>query len=343
MVATTWREHVESMNEANPLLQIGDALASAIEQITPSLLRVEGARRPATATAWSEELAILPTHVLGRRDEGVVVTADGERKKATVIGRDPTSDISLLRIEGGGLVPAPWDEGDGLKVGHLVIAAALPGPSARATLGMVGGLHGPWSTRLGAPMARLIDVDGELPRGFAGGPLLTADGKALGMNTHGLMRGGTTVPTATLRRIVEQLEAHGEIRPGYIGVAVQTAALGDEAAKVAGREHALLVTGVVDEGPAAAGGVVAGDLLIAAGEHPLLAAEALLAAIAGKSGEAMAFTLLRGTEKKTVSITVGVRPERPRGGGRGPGRGPHRGHQRGHRRHGGGPGRRRDN
>jgi S1-C subfamily serine protease len=338
MVLSPWRAHVERMTETNPLLQIGDALASAVEQITPSLLRVEGARRPATATAWSEELAIIPTHVLGRRDEGFVVTDSGERKKATVIGRDPTSDVSLLRVEGGGLTPAPWDDGDDLKVGHLTIAAALPGPTARATLGMVSGLHGPWSTRLGAPMARLIDIDGELPRGFAGGPLLTADGKAVGMNTHGLMRGGTTVPTATLRRLVEQLEKHGEIRPGYIGVAVQAAALGEEAAKVAGRDRALLVTGVVDDGPAHQGGVVAGDLLIAAGDHPLQAAEELLAAIAGKTGDEVPFTLLRGTDRQEVTLAVGARPEgkRRERGRRGHGHGHGHGHR--HER-----GRRRDN
>ena len=316
---------------SNPLNALSEALASAVEGASAFTLGVEGTRRWASATVWSDDLAVVATHVLGRKDEGHVVLPGGERRKATVIGRDASTDISVLRIEGGGLSVPKWSESEQVRVGEIVLAVGRPHGEPRVTMGVISGLSGPWSTRLGAPVAKYIDTDGELRRGFSGGALITTEGEVLGMNTHALLRGGATVPTATVRRVVDQLVEHGEIRPGYIGAAVQSVPLGDGAREAAGQPSALLVSSVAPGAPGAEAGIVVGDLLLSVDDGPLQSVEDLLATLSGRTGQEVTLRVLRGTAVEAVKVTVGTRPQRPRGGQR---------HGRGHgRAQGGGRGR----
>lgn len=319
---------------SNNFRDFSHEIAALAEAAAASLLQVQGARRPATATVWADDLALLPTHVLGPRDEGSVGLPSGERRKATVVGRDPATDVSLLRVEGGGLTVPQWGGLDDVKVGHFVLSVARPGRTHRASLGMMSGLGDAWVTRLGAPVDRLIDVDGDLPRGFAGGALVSAEGTFLGMNTHALLRGGTTVPTSTVRRVVEQLLEHGEVRPGWIGVTAQVAALPGNLADELGQATGVLLTTLIDGGPAAKAGLLVGDIVVEVSGHQTRGVEDLLAALSGKTGQEVNVRVARGGVLVALKTAVESRPEpkNPRGaGGGGPGRGHwHSGHGPGH-------------
>ena len=125
-----------------------------------------------------------------------------------MIGRDPGTDVALLRVAGGGLTPAKLRELDGLAVGNLALAIGRPGRTARASLRAIGVLGPEIRTPHGGRLERYVESDRQIPRGFAGGPLIDADGAVIGMNTRTLLRGADlAIPVATLRRVVDELVA----------------------------------------------------------------------------------------------------------------------------------------
>src|SRR5207247_123966 len=130
------------------------------------------------------------------------------------------------------------------------------------------------------------ESDRLIPRGFAGGPLIDPEGKVLGMNTRTLLRGADlAVPTATLRRVVAELVAHGGIRKGYLGVGAYPAALTPGLAQVAGRDEGALVASIEDGGPAATAGVLVGDILIEVAGQPVTGPDTLRAVLRAHPGE----------------------------------------------------------
>jgi S1-C subfamily serine protease len=309
------------------LRSLSDDLAAIVRAATPSLVRVRGARRPATATLWrADGLAVLAAHVLGPRDEGTVEVG-GESVAARVIGRAPSVDLALLKLD---LADAPLLErreaDQALAVGELVVSLGHPGPSVGAALGMLSTLGDAWRPGRrgrhhdhGPRIDAFIDVDGGLPAGFSGGPLVDVDGKLIGINTHGLIRGGTTLPLATVDRIVEALLERGSGPMGYLGVAVQRAPLQPERSTAAGQEAGLLVTSLVDDGPGQDGGILVGDVLLTVAGDAVDSVGGLFEALAGRGDTEVAVTLMRGDRPETLTMQAGVRP---RGHRRGRGRGP---------------------
>ena len=162
-------------------------------------------------------IVVTAAHTL-HRDEGLRIgTAEGTHA-ATLVGLDPGTDVAVLRVDGA--LPAPkWRDGEP-RVGELVLALGRPNGGIRATLGIVSFVGGARQTAQGGRIDRWLEVDGTLPPGFSGGPLVDADGAVLGMNTSSLARGGGTVPVATLRRVVDGILAHGQVRRGWLGVEI---------------------------------------------------------------------------------------------------------------------------
>src|SRR5262249_5931087 len=161
----------------------------------------------------------------------------------------PGTDIALLRVTGGGLTPAKLRELDGLAVGNLALAIGRPGRTARASLRAIGVLGPEVETPYGGKLDRYLEADRQIPRGFAGGPLIDADGAVIGMNTRTLVRGADlAIPVVTLRRVVAELEAHGGVRRGYLGVGAYPAALPASLAQAVGRDRGALVASLEDGG-----------------------------------------------------------------------------------------------
>src|SRR4051794_34131460 len=103
---------VQGRSHMATLRTVSDGLAAAVAAITPSVVGVHGRRRPSTGIAWSAELVVTAAHTIRRDDDLVVVLADGTKKPAALVGRDPGTDLALLRVEGGGLTPAAWADAD---------------------------------------------------------------------------------------------------------------------------------------------------------------------------------------------------------------------------------------
>ena len=287
-----------------------ESFADAVAAVGPSVVGVLVHREPVTGVVWDARTIVTASHAL-RHDSAEVVRADGSTIRARKVGRDRGTDIGLLEVDID-LPVAPWaQDSSALRIGDFVVAIGRPGRALRATLGMVGGLGGAWQTHHGVPIDRYIDVDGSLPTGFGGGPLVSHDGKIVGVNTPGLIQGGTTVPIETVRRAVEAARRGNGGERAYLGLGLQPAGLGDAQRAVAKADGALLVVSVDPGGPGDKAGVAVGDLVLSLDGKPVNDLRELLRILLShRGGETLAAEVLRGTDKRAVSLVLGTKPHR---------------------------------
>ncbi|HEY4179805.1 MAG TPA: trypsin-like peptidase domain-containing protein [Kofleriaceae bacterium] len=281
------------------LSALDNALAAAVKAVGPSVVHVRRGRRDrggGTGIAWSADLVVTSSFHTPDQTQVGLPNAEGELelRDAEVIGRDPGTDIALLRVKGGGLTPATTRELGELAVGNLALAIGRPGRSARASLRAIGVLGPEVETPYGGTLDRYIESDRQIPRGFAGGPLIDPDGAVIGMNTRTLVRGADlAVPTATLRSVVTELEQHGGIRKGYLGVGAYPSATG------------ALVASVEEGSPAATAGIIVGDIITEVAGDAVDGPDSLRGVLAKRPGEAVTLVVLRGGTRTELSVTLG--------------------------------------
>ena len=292
---------------------LDQALAAAVASAGRSVVSVaRGHGQSGTGIAWADDLVISASFHTPDRTRVGIPAADGqgelEQREAQVIGRDPGTDVALLRVTGGGLTPATFRELGDLAVGNLALALGRPGRTVRASLRAIGVLGPSIRTPHGGKLDRFVESDRQIPRGFAGGPLIDADGAVIGMNTRTLLRGeDLAVPTATLRRVVAELSAHGGVRRGYLGVGAYPAQLTPALAQLAGRDRGALVASVEDGAPAAAAGVQVGDIIVELAGAPVTDPDGLRLALGDRPGETVELVVLRGGARLALSATLGSR------------------------------------
>lgn len=299
------------------VLDLSNRLAELVRAAAASVVRVDGRRRgPASGVVFSADGIVVTAHHTLERDEEVGLgLPSGETIAAEVIGRDPTTDLAVLRAAASGLAAAAWVEPDGLEPGQLVLGVSRPGRSPRAALGFVARTAGEWRGPGGGRLDRYLETSLELHPGISGSLVVSAGGQAVGVATAGLLRGAAmAIPAATLRRVVKALLAHGHVRRGYLGIATIPVPLPEPVARAAGAEGALLVSAVEPESPAARAGVLLGDAIVALGGRPVEAPEDLLPVVEEERiGDAIAVRVVRAGEVRELSITVGARERRRNG------------------------------
>jgi S1-C subfamily serine protease len=292
-------------------MDFSNALADTVGAAGPAVLRVEARRRlPATGIAWSTDgLVVTANHVVQHDEDVYVGLADGRRVAATLLGRDPTTDLALLRAEAGDLRPAAWAEGDAARVGAVVLALGRPGADLEASVGFVTALGGSWLTGAGGRVDAYVRSSIEMLPGFSGGAAALADGRVLGLATSGLTReGAALLPAATVRRVVGALVAHGRVRRGYLGVTANPVRLPEDLAGD-GRQVGLMLVAVEPGSPASAAGLALGDVIIALDSVPVRRMDELLALLTDERiGQAVPVRVLRGGQPRDLAVTVGERP-----------------------------------
>jgi S1-C subfamily serine protease len=288
-------------------------LATLVEGAAPGVVRVEGRRRAASSGVVVAADQVVTAHHCLEWDEGIRVgLADGKTASAALVGRDPSTDLALLRVEGSGLTPSAWGSVDELKAGHLVLALSRPDRGLRAALGIVSTTGGAWRTYAGGRIERYVETDLGLHPGFSGGLVVDTAGQALGIQTAGLVRGAAiVVPGPTVRRVSEALAAHGHVRRGFLGVGTMPVRLGPDQEKAVGQAHALLVTSVQPDSGAGRGGLLLGDALLAFDGHPLHRPGDLLSRLDEDAiGRTVTLRVLRAGAVQDVPVTVGPRDAR---------------------------------
>ncbi len=297
---------------ADVLASLSKDLASVVEASSPSVLRVEGRRRlPASGVAWSADGLVVTAHHVVERDEDLRIgLPDGETAAAELVGRDPTTDLALLRAEGAELAPAAWAEIGEVKVGNLVVALGRPRRTVQATLGIVSALGDAWRTPVGGQVDRFLQTDVVMYPGFSGGPLVGAGGAFVGVNTSALLRGiSLTIPAGTVRSVAETLQTHGRIRRGFLGVGAQPARLPEKLAQELGQETGLLLVSVEADSPAERGGLAMGDTIVSFAGEPVAHLDALLAQLSGdRVGQSLPVRIVRGGKVQELSVEIGERP-----------------------------------
>ena len=291
---------------------LDQALAAAVATAARSVVHVaRGHGHGGTGIVWASDLVVSASFHTPDRTSVGIASGDGEldRRDAEVIGRDPGTDVALLRIGGGGLAPAAFRDIGELAVGNLALALGRPGRTVRASLRAIGVLGPAIRTPHGGKLDRYVESDRQIPRGFAGGPLVDADGAVIGMNTRTLLRGeDLAIPTVTLRRVVDELAAHGGVRRGYLGVGAYPAQLSPALAQLAGRDRGALVASVEDGSPAAVAGVLVGDIIIELAGAPITDPDTLRLALGDRPGETVELTILRGGARQPLAVVLGSKP-----------------------------------
>jgi S1-C subfamily serine protease len=296
---------------ANLLKELSDALAGTVETAQAGIVRVEGRRRlPASGIVWSADGLVVTAHHVLTRDENIKVgLPNGEEVSAALVGRDPTTDLALLRTNQSGSWVFPQLDAAQVKVGHLALAAGRPGDSVEAALGMVNALGESWRTPAGALVDRYVQTDITMFPGFSGGPLLDTGGQLIGMNTSMLLRDATvTVPVLTIKRVVDALLAHGRIRRGYLGVGSQVVRLPEALSQSLKQKTGLLVVSVEPGSPAERGGLLMGDTLVGFAGLPLTGMDDLYAALStDRISTTQPVRLVRGGQTQELQVILGER------------------------------------
>jgi S1-C subfamily serine protease len=287
--------------------QYSDSLAAAVEKAAKSVVTVDArGRLPATGFVWSANGEILTADHVVQRDDNINVTLpDGTTHSATVVGRDPTSDLALLKVDAGGLNVPEFFEG--LKVGHVIFAVGRP-DDVQATLGSVIGLGGPMSGRR-HQVAAYVWTDVTMYPGFSGGPLIDASGRVAGLNSSALSRGASmAIPVAVLRNVADALHKDGRVKHGFLGISTQPVSLTEGAAEKLGQATGLMIISAEKDGPADKGGLLQGDVLVGLGAHAVADIDDLQAALGPDTvAQAARVKIVRGGEVKEVTVTVGMR------------------------------------
>lgn len=295
-----------------------DQLAGVVEQAARSIVTVAArARQSASGILWSagqETVVLTADHVIEREDDITVVLPDKREVKAHLIGRDPGTDLAVLRLPGGdlGANAAPAQVADGVRVGNLVLAIGRPSAGGpRVSFGAVSSIEGPRRSWQGGEIEGIIYADVTLYPGFSGGPLVDLSGRVVGLNSSQLTRqNNTAIPVATLRRVASTLLTHGRVRRGYLGIGTQQVPLPAALAQKAGvtQQTALLIATVEPGSPAETGGLLLGDLVLSLNGQPVTDVEALRVHLTGdRLGQALTVKILRGGEPRDISVTVGER------------------------------------
>jgi len=286
-VATPQSPEVES----SALDAYSQMVTSVAADLTPRVAALEVLHRQrnghlrggaGSAVAFTDDGFLLTNaHVVGNAEAGKLSFSDGSVVSFHVVGADPLSDLAVIRADGATPPPVRLGEASNLRVGQLVVAVGNPlGLAGSVTAGVVSGLGRSLPTRAGETVRVIDDViqtDAALNPGNSGGALAISSGEVVGINTAVAGNGlGLAIPiNPTTHQIVAALMADGRVRRAYLGLAGTPVPLPPALAKSRGQRTGLRVAEVVLGGPAAAAGVLAGDLLLSAGESPVTSAQSV--------------------------------------------------------------------
>jgi S1-C subfamily serine protease len=292
------------------LSSFSNQLADAVAAAAPSVVQVQGRRRPASGLVYADNVVLTTVRALGREDGIHVRRHDGRVLDAELAGWDPTTSLAVLRIPGldtAAITPSR----SAPRVGHLALAVARSWSNVvTASAGIVSVIGGPLPTGRRRAIDEVIRTTAPMHDGFAGGAFLDTEGGLVGIATAAAIRGlGVVIPATIAWKTAATVLEHGSLKRGYLGLAGQPVALPENQRGTDGREQALLVVGVTSGSPAAAAGVLVGDLLLDFDGHPVESPEDLLDLLVGdRVGRTITIRALRGGAIVDLAVTVGERP-----------------------------------
>ena len=285
------------------LNDLSASLSGLVATVEPSIISVHSHRALSSGFVWKSGLVVTADEALTDEGDVAVTLAGGERVSATIAGRDPTTDVALLRAETASHTPIALD-GAPPNAGALSVAVGSRDGEAVAALGMVAVSAPAWRSMRGGEIDARVELDLSLRNQAEGGVALDAAGRAFGMAVFGPRRRVLVIPSATIARVSAQLEAHGKVARGYLGLGLQPVRLDREGGV------GVMVMSVDAKGPGAKAGLRQGDIMQAWNGKPIASFNTLLRELGPASvGKTVALSLRRGGETIAVDLVIGERPE----------------------------------
>jgi S1-C subfamily serine protease len=286
-----------------------DQLADAVAAVAPSVVQVQGRRRPVSGVVYAPGVVIATARALGREDGVRVTTADGRTLDAEFGGWDPASGLVVLRASGLDSPPVPVATAPA-RVGHLALAVARSWSNAiTASAGLVSVIGGPLPTWRGGKIDQVIRTSAPMHDGFAGGAFVDVRGQLIGVSTAAAIRGlNVVIPAAIAWKTVALLVEHGTPKRGYLGLAGQPVHLVDRKGGDRLERDALLIVSVSSGSPADGAGLLVGDVLVEFDGETVESPGGLLALLDGsRVGRDVPVHILRGGVEQALTVKVGER------------------------------------
>ena len=261
-----------------------------------------------SGTVWRSDIVVTSEQSLPKAESYEVCLPQGARLAATLVGRDPGTNVAVLKLEGAveRALPARAEA----QSGAIALAYGADGRGGVAShIGIVSALGPEWRSRAGGKIDRRITLDIAITHHDDGGPVLDASGGLLGISTLGYRDTVLAIPPETVDRSVDALLTHGRIERGWLGVALQPVAIPDSWRETAGANSGLMVMSTVADGPAATGGLQAGDILLTLDGAPAAHVRHLAERLGSDSvGREIAIGVLRNGARVPMHATVAARP-----------------------------------
>jgi S1-C subfamily serine protease len=301
---------------AEILLQLSNASAAAVDRAARSVVAVHGRDRlGASGVLWRDGVVVAASEAVERDEDLAVTLPGGQRVAATLAGRDPTTDVAVLRIASApGMAAAETADPAALRPGHLVFAVgrrADEGAAVVARMGIVATSAGPWRSMRGGAIDRLIRLDLRLDPIAEGGALVDAAGQTMGIVVPGPRRRVLAIPATTIDRVADQLLAKGRIPRGYIGLGMRRIRLDAKLAQSLSppRRTGVIVVSVDPEGPGERAGLVLGDVLTDWDGSPLTDVRNVVERLGPESvGTTVALGLIRAGAPTSAAVAIVERP-----------------------------------
>ncbi|WP_065754973.1 S1C family serine protease [Bradyrhizobium paxllaeri] len=284
-----------------PILpSLSSALADMVARTKSAIVSVHSHRSRASGFIWKPGLIVTADEPLADEGDVAIRFPDGSERRASIAGRDHTTDIALLRVDSGNSVPMALSP-IVPDLGSLAVVVAAEQGAPTAALGMVSLVGNRWRSMRGGEIDARIELDVRLRRRHEGGLVLSASGDVIGMAVQGVRR-ILVIPSATIERVAARLETHGRIARGYLGVGLQPVELDDGLG--------AMVMSVDRAGPAAAAGIRQGDIIVGWNNEKLRDVRSLLRSLGPDSiGSVVDVAIRRAGEPVQVRLTIGERPE----------------------------------
>lgn len=254
------------INPQQILESLSEATAEIVSKTAPAVVTVNNGMGSGSGIVWSPDgYIVTASHVVGKRSIVRVSLGNGKSHEAKVVGRDPYTDIALLKIETKSLKPIELGDSQDLKTGQFILALANPfGRQVSATQGILTGVHGTIRTWGGITIEDTIVTDARLNPGYSGGPLIDVCGKMVGLSTAFVWNRGIAVPVNTVKRIVESLKSEGKVKRAYLGIVSDTVRLPEEIATQThvNQNSGVMIYKVEPDSPAKKAGLAMGDVII---------------------------------------------------------------------------------
>jgi S1-C subfamily serine protease len=295
------------------LNEISDLTADLLDGVAPRLVTIHGRRRgTSSGFLWRPGLVVTAEEALEADEDVTVTRPDGSQGTASLIGRDPSTDIALLRIEEQSLEEIAFYPTDGVRAGHLILAAGRQPEGLSAALGIVALAGGPWRSLRGGHIDRRIHLDHRLDFQSEGGVALDTSGRIIGMTVLGPRGRVLVIPSETIERVAPQLLDKGRVARGYLGLGLQPVRIDKASADAAGlaESRGLIVISVDEEGPGQTAGIRQGDILIRWNADALPSVRRVYTLLGPESvGQSVDLGIVRAGAHMTLAVEIKERPK----------------------------------